>query len=328
MSRPRALDGRLASITAVLAAAAIFGTTGTSQALGPPDATSLGIGAVRLVVGAVALAAIAWLRRPGAVRAWRHHAPTLLLGGVAVAVYQLGWFAGLRRTGVAVGTVVGIGSGPVMAGLIHLASGRRGLTRGWVVGTAATVLGAGLLAARGAGASSADPVGLVLTLGAVLGYVLYVEAAQHAIRRGLDAAGAMAGMFGVGAILLTPVLAFEPLGWLASPRGAAMALHLGVVTIGVAYTLYGWGLRCLAVPTVVTLTLAEPLTAAILGTAVLGERLGPLGWLGAALIATGLLVAAREEVPAADRSAERNADALGQQRPASSRPPPSRRAAG
>ncbi len=157
----------------------------------------------------------------------------------------------------------------------------------------------------------------MLTLGVVLGYVLYVEAAQHAIQRGLDAAGAMAGMFGVGAILLAPVLAFEPLGWLASPRGAAMALHLGVVTIGVAYTLYGWGLRCLAVPTVVTLTLAEPLTAAILGTAVLGERLGPLGRLGNALIATGLLVTAREEVPA-DRSAERNVDAVGPQRPASS----------
>ena len=107
-----------------------------------------------------------------------------------------------------------------------------------------------------------------------------------------------------------------------------MALHLGVVTIGVAYTLYGWGLRRLAVPTVVTLTLAEPLTAAILGTAALGERLGPLGWLGAALIATGLLVAAREEVPAADRSAERNAAAVGPQRPAPSRPPPTRRAAG
>ncbi len=79
----------------------------------------------------------------------------------------------------------------------------------------------------------------------------------------------------------------------------------------------------------VTLTLAEPLTAAILGTAVLGERLGPLGWLGAALIATGLLVAAPEEVLfAADRSTERNADAVRPQRPASSRAPPSRRAAG
>jgi len=294
MSRSRALDERLAPIGAVLAAAVLFGTTGTSQALGPGDATSLGIGAVRLGAGAAALATIAWRCRPGEGRAWRRHIAMLLLGGVSVAVYQLGWFAGLRRTGVALGTVVGIGSGPAMAGLIHLACGRRGLTRGWLVGTTATVLGAGLLASRGTGKSSVDPVGLLLTLGAVLGYVLYVEAAQHAIRRGLDAAGTMAGMFGVGAILLAPILALEPLGWLASPRGAALALHLGVVTVGVAYTLYGWGLRYLAVPTVITLTLAEPLTAAVLGTVVLGERIGPMGWLGAALIATGLLVTARE----------------------------------
>jgi DME family drug/metabolite transporter len=294
------MDGRLASVIAVLAAAVLFGTTGTAQALGPAEATPLGIGAVRLVLGAVALALIARARRPAAGRAWSRNAPALLVGGLGVAVYQLGWFAGLRRTGVALGTVVGIGSGPVMAGLIHLARRRRALTGGWLGATAASVLGAALLASRGAGESSADPVGLMLTLGAALGYVVSVEAAQHAIRRGLDAEGAMAGMFGVGAVLLAPILAIEPLGWLGSARGAALALHLGAVTIGVAYTLYGWGLRSLAVPTAVTLTLAEPLTAAILGTAVLGERLGPLGWLGAALVAIGLVGASRGDVPAAE----------------------------
>ena len=40
---------------AVLAAAVLFGTTGTSQALGPDDTTPLGVGAMRILVGAVAL---------------------------------------------------------------------------------------------------------------------------------------------------------------------------------------------------------------------------------------------------------------------------------
>ena len=204
MSRLRALDGRIASVGAVLAAAVLFGTTGTAQALGPPDATPLAIGTIRLVVGALTLAGIAGLSRPGAGRAWRGHAPALLLGGVAVAVYQLGWFAGQRRTGVAVGTVVGIGSGPVMAGLIHLMRRRQRLSRAWALGSAATVFGAGLLATRASGRSSADVVGLAFTLVAVLGYVVSVEMAQHAIKRGLDAVGAMAGMFGAGAILLSP----------------------------------------------------------------------------------------------------------------------------
>lgn len=286
---------RLAPVAAILAAAALFGTTGTSQALGPPGTTPLGIGTVRLLLGAAALLGVAWLRRPAGGRRWRPHLPAMLLGGVAVAVYQLGWFAGLRRTGVALGTVVGIGSGPVMAGILHLLRRRRGLSRAWLLGTTATVAGAGLLAARGAGESAADPLGLLLTLGAVLGYVAYVEAAQHAIQRGLDAPAAMAGMFGSGAVLLLPLLAVEPLGWLGTGRGLAMALHLGLVTIGLAYSLYGWGLRFLPVPTVVTLTLAEPLTAAVLGTALLGERLGTFGWLGAGLVAAGLVLAARGE---------------------------------
>jgi drug/metabolite transporter, DME family len=291
LSRP-ASAGRLASTTAVLGAAVLFGTTGTAQALAPPGATPLGVGAVRLAVGAAALVALASLRRPAGGRAWFRHAPALLLGGAAVAAYQLCWFAGLRRTGVALGTVVGIGSGPVLAGVLHQLRGRR-LSRAWAAGTALTVAGAGLLAARGAGSQPVDLLGLALTLTAVLGYVLSVEAAQHAIVRGLDAEGTMAGMFGAGAVLLLPVLLLEPLGWLAIPRGAAVAVHLGLVTVALAYTLYGWGLRRLTVPTVVTLTLAEPLTAAILGTALLGERLGPAGWTGAGLIAAGLVVAAR-----------------------------------
>jgi len=182
-----------------------------------------------------------------------------------------------------------------MAGLLHLARRRGRLTQAWLLGTAATVAGAGLLAARGRGAGAADPLGLLLTLGAVLGYVLSVEAAQHAMARGLDPAGAMAGIFGAGAALLVPVLLVEPVTWVATARGAAMALHLGLVTLALAYSLYGWGLRGLGVPTVVTLTLAEPLTAAVLGTALLGERLGPAGWAGAVLIAAGLWLAARGE---------------------------------
>lgn len=292
MNRPPPAQ-HVAPVVAILMAAALFGTTGTSQALGPAGTTPLGVGAVRLALGAVALVVMAWLRRPEGGRRWRAHAPALLLGGVAVAVYQLGWFAGLRRTGVALGTVVGIGSGPVLAGLIHLALRRQALSGAWLAGTAATMAGAGLLALRGAGEGAADGLGLLLVLGAVAGYVVSVEMAQRAMGRGLDAAGTMAGMFAAGAILLLPLLWLEPLGWLATGRGLAMALHLGLVTIGVAYSLYGWGLRFLQVPTVVTLTLAEPLTAAVLGTALLGERLGALGWLGAALIAAGLLLAAR-----------------------------------
>ncbi len=288
---------RIGPVLAILAAAGLFGTTGTAQALGPRGTTALGVGAVRLAVGALALGAIALFRRPAAGRRWRQHAPALLVAGIAVAVYHLSWFAGLRRTGVALGTIVGIGSGPVFAGIIHRARGRGGLSRAWTVGTALTVAGAALLAARGAAGASADLVGLGCMLVAGLSYAAYAQAAKDAIDAGLDAAGAMAGIFLAGALLMAPLLAIEPLGWLVTAGGLAMALHLGVLTIGLAYWLYGWGLHQLPVPTVVTLTLAEPLTAAVLGVVLLGERVGLHGWLGAAVVAVGLVVASRGERP-------------------------------
>jgi len=277
---------------AVLGASALFGTTGTSQALGPSGTTPLGVGAVRLAVGGAALLALALVQRPEGGRRWRPHLGALLAGGAAVAAYQLCWFVGLRRTGVALGTLVGIGSGPVFAGLIQLLRRRGGLSPSWALGTALTLAGVALLGDRGGG-GAADRVGLLIMAGAGLSYAAYAQSAKAAMAGGLDEIAAMAGVFGAGALLLAPLLAIEPLGWLATPRGALLALHLGLLTIGLAYWLYGYGLHRLPVPTVVTLTLAEPLTAAALAVAVLGERLGRMGWAGAAVVVAGLLLAAR-----------------------------------
>jgi DME family drug/metabolite transporter len=43
----------------------------------------------------------------------------------------------------------------------------------------------------------------------------------------------------------------------------------------------------------VTLTLAEPLTAGLLGVFLLGEILSPLAWVGVFLILGGLILLAR-----------------------------------
>ena len=42
---------------AVLVAASLWGTTGTAQQLGPDSSTSLGVGALRLLIGGAALKA-------------------------------------------------------------------------------------------------------------------------------------------------------------------------------------------------------------------------------------------------------------------------------
>jgi drug/metabolite transporter, DME family len=98
--------------------------------------------------------------------------------------------------------------------------------------------------------------------------------------------------FGTGAVVLLPVLALGDLGWLSGPGGVALALYLGAVPTALAYVLFARGLREVSAAETATLTLAEPLTAALLGVAVLGERPGPIAAAGALLILAGLALLA------------------------------------
>ena len=72
----------------------------------------------------------------------------------------------------------------------------------------------------------------------------------------------------------------------------AVALYLGLVTLALSYWLLARGLRGLPASTVVTLGLAEPVTATLLGLVVLGERLHGLSAAGIVLVFAGLLVLA------------------------------------
>jgi DME family drug/metabolite transporter len=282
------------AVLAVLLAAVLFGTTGTAQALGPDGTTPLGVGAVRLLVGGLALLAVLPLlgERVGtAVRLWR--TPAGLAAGACTALYQLAFFAGVSRAGVALGTLVAIGSGPVLAGLIarFLLGERPG--RAWLGSTGACVTGLALLTLEG-GLGPADPLGLLLALVAGLGYALYTVLAKVSmVRHRTGSSAVMGSAFGLGGLLLLPLLLTQPLGWLGTSGGVALALHLGLLTTTLAYVLFGRGLAVLPAGPVTTLVLAEPVVATALGTVVLGERIGVAGALGAGLVLGGLLVQGR-----------------------------------
>ena len=104
-------------------------------------------------------------------------------------------------------------------------------------------------------------------------------------------------LFGGAAVLLAPVLAASSPGWVLSGRGLAVTGYLGIVTTVAAYLLYGRGLRTVPAPSAVTLGLAEPVVAALLGLFVLGERLTAAAVTGLVLVglALGTLAGARRQ---------------------------------
>lgn len=205
-----------------------------------------------------------------------------------MAAYQVLFFAGVARTGVAVGTIVGIGSSPVLAGLLaYLFRGER-LTPRWAAATLLAVAGCTLLALTG-GEVDVDPLGMLLAVGAGAAYATF-SLASKSLLQNRPSEQVMAAVFGLGAIFLAPLLFSQDLTWLAQPRGVGVILWLGVFATALAYTLFGKGLTLTPVATAVTLSLAEPLTAGLLGVLLLGEQLSPLALVGIVFIFSGLLV--------------------------------------
>jgi DME family drug/metabolite transporter len=292
----------------VLLGAAAWGSTGTAAHFAPAGTSSASIGAARIALGGLLLLAFAVstagrrldIRR--LLAASRRARAALVLAAVAVGGYQLCFFTAVRMTGVAIGTVVAIGSAPVFTGALSRLTGGPRLDVRWMAATAAAVAGCVVLVtggqAGGVGAGGVGAGGVGLALAAGCCYAIYAVAASRLIRAGNSETAVMGLLFGGAAVLLAPVLAAGSPGWLLTARGLALIAYLGVVTTALAYLFYGRGLRTVSAPVAVTLGLAEPVVAAILGLVVLGERLTITDFVGLALVGLALatLVGARAPV--------------------------------
>lgn len=277
------MSDRVKGTLLILGAALLWGTTGTAQAVGPSGTSPLAVGTLRLVLGGAGLVAVAAFTgklRPATPLPFR----AVLVTALGVAAYQPLFFAGVATTGVALGTVIAIGSGPVFAGLISVAVGPWRPGRRWIIATALAITG--VVAIVGL-PHSGEVRGVLFAAGAGLCYAVFATGSKHLLSF-LSPVGAMAWGFGVGALLLSPALLLGDTGFVSEPRGAAMVLWLGLAATTVAYVLFGFGLRQVDVPSTATLSLAEPVTATVLGVVLLAERPGLGGWLGVGLVMTAL----------------------------------------
>jgi DME family drug/metabolite transporter len=275
----------------VLLASLCFGTTGTAQALGPDGLAPAGVGAGRILVGGALLVLVALLTS-GARALGRLPRTPLILAAGAVATYQLSFFAAVHDTGVAVGTIVALGSAPALTGALEWLVGRRRPDPRWFPATALACAGVALLVLAGGGHTGVSAPGVGLAVCAAASYATYTLAAKRLLGDGHPPERVMAAAFGAGALILAPVLAIGDPGPLWTGGGIALALFLGVVPTALAYVLFARGLRRLSAAETSTLTLAEPLTAGLLGALLLGERLTVLSGLGAGLVLAGLLALA------------------------------------
>lgn len=281
---------QLRGVLMVLSAALLWGTTGTAQSLAPAELSPYWVGALRLLVAALFF--VPWLVRPRPALPWRG----IVAAALCMSVYNLAFFAGVKASGVAVGTAVALGSGPLWAGLLQALISRRAPPLGWWAGACLAVAGVVMMVAGPGAAQAPSPLGLGLCLLAGLSYAVYALVNKHMV------AQAPAGVLTAAVFALAAVLAL-PMAWLlggplvtGSAASLAVVVWLGVMSTAVAYLLFTHALQYISSATGVALALGEPVTAFVLAVLVVGERPGWLAFAGLVLVLAGLAVVVRAEL--------------------------------
>ncbi len=279
---------------AVLGAAALFGTTGTALAKGPSGIEALSAGSLRLLIGGAGLCLIGWRTFTNDLCTLRKARSSLiLLGGLTVAAYQLGFFWATETTGVALATVVTIGTSPLISRVIGYVRGRPAPDLWWVVSAIGLIIGLVLLVLGSAGSTNAVELDMWGVLAAILAgasYAAYTEVGSEMMIRRWHPTSAMAAMFFTAGVLTSPLLLVRDVSWFATSAGLGVILYLSLVTLTLAYIWFGWGLKRLPPTTVVMLTMFEPVVAAILAIVVLGETLSGISWIGISIVLIGLAI--------------------------------------
>lgn len=270
----------------VLLAAVLWGTVGTTQTFLTDGINPLTVAMMRSAVGGGTLLIIATLMRKIKFRhwAWKY----TFFAALSMALFQPLFFSSVRLTGVAIGTVVTIGSSPVFAGLIDWLYFKNKPTRTWGVATLLAIVGCVLLFVK-KGEATVNPIGIAMALCAGIAFAIYTHVSK-ALMEKEEAMPAVAMTFSISALLLCPVSLIYGIEWVGQGANWLPLAFMGVIGTSIAYLLFLTGLQKISSSSAVTLSLGEPLTAAILGVFLVGEYLSVTSWFGVAMLLGGILV--------------------------------------
>ncbi|MER7312015.1 MULTISPECIES: DMT family transporter [Streptomyces] len=260
-------------------------------------------GGLVLLAGALALRP----RRPRVPESGRRRLLRVLGTGLGLTVFQSAYFAAVEATGLAVGTVVTLGAGPVLIAVgARLTMGER-LGAGGVAAVAGALAGLGVLV-LGGGTAEVRPAGVLLALLAASGYAAITLLTRWLGRDGTsgDALATSAWAFGIGAVGLLPLALAEGLVPHTDAPGQVgwLMVYVAAVPTALAYALYFAGAAVVRSATVSVIMLLEPVSAAVIAVTVLGERLTAAMAIGTLVLlaaVAGLAFAETREAAAARR---------------------------
>jgi DME family drug/metabolite transporter len=278
------LPTRARSSAALVLAGVLWGTGGLAGSLLGRRAGlhPLAVADYRLLVGG-GIATLVVLLTGGTIPRTPAAARRILAVGGLFALFQASYFAAVALSSVSVATMTTIGAAPVF---VTLASVRK--LRHWTVVSVAGTL-AGLVLLQWSPGEAFSSGGLGCALLAAVGFATLTLVTAKPVE-GLEPLSTTAFGCLTGGLLLVPVASWSGLAIPLHADVLAIVCYLGAVPTALAYAAYLRGLAD-AHPVLGSLSaVLEPLTAAVLSAALLGERLGVTAWCGAAVLVAALVV--------------------------------------
>ncbi|HXF72952.1 MAG TPA: DMT family transporter [Actinomycetota bacterium] len=286
---------------AVLAAVAIWGVVNVLIKLSPLPALTFGANRLWMGTALLALVTLGTGRRitPAMLRA---SAP----GGILLGAEMALWFSAVKRTTLADAAVISA----LQPALVLLAAGPlfgERVTARDVAWMGLATAGAVLVSVGSSGTPAWSLSGDLLAAASLLAWTGYFLVSKRA-RRTVPPLQYMAVVFGVAALLMTPLAALAGQPLLVINRRDLLMLAVFVVGASSGHVLLSWAHASVDVWVSSLLTLLQPVVAAIAARAFLGEPITPLAAAGGAVVIGALAAIARraavigepEEVPPAE----------------------------
>jgi len=270
----------------VLCGAILWGTSGTAQTFIAESVDPFIVATLRLAIGGFVL--MAGLLLLGKLHLSKWPLKRMVLVAIVLACFQICFFTAVRVTGVAVGTVVTIGSAPMFAGLLEWLLLRCLPNRQWLIATSMAIIGSGLLFLNKE-LVLVNPAGVSIALIAGFLFACYTFLNKKVIEY-VSAIEAVAGVFTLSALMLLPFYFFFSSEGLMMRSSFIAIVYIGLITAALGYVLFVMGLKYIPSSAATSLSLAEPFTAAILSVVIVGEQLNVSAWIGIFLLLTGIVV--------------------------------------
>ncbi len=275
-------------------AAVLFGASVVAVRVAVRDVPPVSLAVLRFGQGSLLLAGAVLMVAPELLRVrWERLRLFALLGVVLFGLFPLTFNIGLQYTEASRGAVM-LATMPIWSALLGRIAGERLVGR-QVTGVMLSVVGIGLAFVEPGRAIGGDAMSLVgdglLLLTGLLG-ALYGLIAKRILAVDNPATLTTYAML-FGTVLLLPIAVAEGmvpavarLDW----QLLGLVVFLGVLGGAAAFFLWTWALSRITPTQVAVYVNLNPIVAALLGIALLGERRSPMFLLGFAAVVTGVLL--------------------------------------